>query len=236
MLTRTWLAGARARRQAQRALRPLGPVDALVEKVVEPGKSFLDVGALWGVHGKRAFMAEEQGASEVTAIDVLAATPEFEAERERRDSKVRFVYADLHADDTPERVGRHDIVWCSGVLYHCPNPVHSIACLRRLTRERLGLVTASIPEVPGIEGASIFFPHLSETARRSYDRAYDKANVGQGGRIGLSTPFAAEETYGNWWWGLTPSAITGMLRAEGFEIEHVGTNGFHTRVIARVAG
>jgi SAM-dependent methyltransferase len=232
MLLRTWLAAARGRRYVQRAVRPLEPFEPLIRRYA-PGRSFLDVGAMWGVHGRTAFLAEEAGATAVTAIDISGPTPEFLTERERRGSAVRFETADLHDPATTELVGAHDVVWCAGVLYHCPDPVHSIGCLRRLTTERLVLLTASVPELPGVEGASVFFPHLPEAARHAYDEAYRRVDGSGAARIGLTTPFDPEQGYGNWWWGLSPSAITGMLRAGGFTVEDVATNGFHTRVVAR---
>jgi hypothetical protein len=40
------------------------------------------------VHGRTAFLAEEHGATAVTAIDVTDETAEYRAEHERRRSKV----------------------------------------------------------------------------------------------------------------------------------------------------
>src|SRR4051812_8012473 len=101
MILGAWLWGSRARRNAQRALRPLGPVDDTIRQQA-PGRSFVDIGALWSVHGRTAFLAEAAGATSVTAVDVSAATPEFAAERERRGSKVRFVEGDVHDPATPD--------------------------------------------------------------------------------------------------------------------------------------
>lgn len=231
MILQGWLWGSRGRRNVQRALRPLGPVDATLRRVA-PGNSFVDVGAIWSIHGKVAFTAEELGATSVTAVDVSAPTPEYEAEHERRSSKVRFVRGDIHDPATIESIGPHDVVWCSGVLYHCPNPMHTIECLRAITRKKLVLITASVPEVPGVRNAGVFFPGLSESERHAYDRAYNAASNIPAARLGLTTPFDPAEGFGNWFWGLSPSAIEAMLGACGFSIEETKTNGFHTRVVA----
>jgi SAM-dependent methyltransferase len=217
----------------QRALRPLGPVDATLEEYA-PGHSFVDVGALWDVHGATAFRAEELGATRVTAVDVSAPTPEFEAERERRGSSVRFVHGDLHDPATIERIGPHEVVWCSGVLYHCPNPIHSIECLRQITQSVLVLISATIPELPGVRNHSVFFPALPERDRRAYDRAYNATSALDAERAGLTTPFDAAQGFANWWWGLSPSAIEAMLEASGFSVVETKTSGFHTRVVARL--
>jgi hypothetical protein len=233
MALRAWLLGARARRNIQRAVRPLGPTDALVDELA-PGRSFVDVGALWNVHGAIAFRAEERGATNVTAIDVSAETEDYLREHERRQSSVRFVLGDLHDPAVRERAGRHDVVWCSGVLYHCPNPVVSIGCLKEMTSDVLVLITASLPELPGVRQGAVFFPGLPERQRRQYVRAYDAALGGSGERLGLSTPFDPGNTYANWWWGLSPSCIEGMLRTAGFSLVETKSNGFHTRVVARL--
>jgi 2-polyprenyl-3-methyl-5-hydroxy-6-metoxy-1,4-benzoquinol methylase len=221
----------RGRRNLQRAFRRLGPVEALIDELA-PARSFLDVGAIWNVHGRTAFLAEERGASSVTALDLTPPTAEYEREHERRASGVRFVMGDLHDRDTQRSVGRHDVVWCSGVLYHAPNPVHTIECLADLTADVLVVISATVPEVPGVDHACVFFPALSPRARLAYDRAY-QATLSGGERVGLTTPFDPARRYDNWWWGLTPSAVKGMLSATGFTVTQTKTNGFHTRVVAR---
>ena len=210
-------------------MRPLGPVDATIRQYA-PGHSFVDVGALWRVHGRTAFLAEENGATEVTATDVMAATPEYEAERERRGSSARFVQGDIHDPQTLEQIGPHDVVWCSGVLYHCPNPLHTIDCLRSITRSTLVLITASVPELPGVRNGCVFFPGLAEADRLAYDRAYN-ATILKGPRVGLTNAFDPELGFENWWWGLSPSAVESMLESAGFTVVETKTNGFHTRTV-----
>jgi SAM-dependent methyltransferase len=233
-MLRSWLWAARARRQLQRAFRPLGPVDATIAEHA-PGASFADVGALWEVHGRTAFLAEEHGATAVTAIDVSGVTPEFEVERERKGSAVRFVQGDIHDPAVLAETGTHDVVWCSGVLYHCPNPAHTIDCLRRITGSVLVLISASIPEFPGLRNNCVFFPGLSDADRRAYDRAYNAASGVKAARVGLTTPFDPAQGLANWWWGLSPSAIASLLEAAGFDVVETKSNGFHTRVVARVS-
>ena len=126
------------------------------------GKTFCDVGCMWKVNGRIAFVAEEAGATAVTGVDVMQATPEFQAEHERRSSKVRFVRGDLHEPATIAEVGPHDVVWCSGVLYHSPNPVLTLQRLRELTTELLILQTMTLPELPGVEQGLVFYPGVPD--------------------------------------------------------------------------
>lgn len=216
-------AGLLAGLAAARVKRPIGPPEELVRRLA-PGRSFVDVGALWSIHGRIAFLAEDAGATSVTAVDISAETAEFRAEHARRDSGVRFVQADLHE---PGAIERHDVVWCSGVLYHCPDPVHTLERLREITAETLVLRSATLPETAG----TVFFPGLSERERRAYDRAYSAVG-GPATRVGLTTPFDPAQGYANWWWGLTPSAVERMLIATGFAVRERATNGFDTRFVA----
>jgi Methyltransferase domain len=153
----------------------------------------------------------------------MPASERFETERERRSSSVRFVQGDLHDVD----VEPHDVVWCFGVLYHVPSPVDTLRRLHDLTGGVLLLGTEVIPEVPGIPQACVFYPGLKEGARRAF------APPSADRRAGLSEPFDPAEGYGNWWWGLSPSALRGMLGATGFAVDDLRVDGLHATVVAR---
>jgi Methyltransferase domain len=233
MLLETQLLLARGMRNVQRVLRPLGSMEAAFPKLAE-GRSFVDVGAIWNVHGKIAFLAESSGASSVTAVDLSSPTDEYLAEHERRHSKVRFVQGDLHDEDVLAEIGPHDVVWCTGVLYHCPDPVHTVECLRQITGQTLVLGSSTVPPVAGSRNGAVFFPVLSDAERRAYDRAF-AAVAGSGSdatRGGLTTPFDAEESYINWWWGFSPATMVSIVESTGFRVSEVKTSGFHTRVVA----
>jgi hypothetical protein len=209
---RGWLRSARVRERLKP--KPAPSWQDLVARYA-PGRSFVDLGCMWGVNGGMAFSAEEQGASPVTGVDFVAATQEFLDEHRRRSSKLRFVQGDINDEDTLREVGTHDVVFCSGVLYHVPNPVLTLERLRSITREVLLLRTASLPEIPGMPNACIYYPGLSPRDRAPYDAP--AANRGHA-RHGISNAFdpSRDRGYGNWWWGLTPSALRGMLLTAGF--------------------
>lgn len=226
-------AGARAlfsvaclRSRVCRRLGRYPPREELVRRYA-PGRSFADVGCMWNIHGAIALLAEESGATSVSGVDVMAPTDRFEAERRRRGSRVRFVRGDLHDAALLEEVGAHDVVWCTGVLYHAPSPLETLTRLRSITRERLILGSATMPEIPGLPQACIFYPGLDGEGRRAYRRG------GTGGRVGVSAPFDPRRGYANWWWGITPSALRGMLVASGFAVEEVLPRGLETMVVAR---
>ena len=234
-LVRAWAALARARRK----LRPPPSKDdwrvrneELLRRRV-PGRSFADIGAMWQMHGRMAFVAEEAGATgSVTAVDAMDPTPEYRSEHERRESGVRFVQGDLHDPLTVAEIGPHDFVWCSGVIYHSPNPYLLIEHLREITGELLYLGTEIVPEVPGFEQACIFYPGLNEPSRRAYGSAHGPEHDA----MGVNSPFDSTPGlgYANYWWGITPSALRAMMLTARFEIlEELRPDPFTMSVLAR---
>jgi SAM-dependent methyltransferase len=131
--------------QHGRAVGDYGDLRRHVERFA-PGRSFADIGCMWGVNGEYAFLAERAGAGRVVGVDVFGPTPEFEARRVRESSRVEFVLGDIVSQGTIERVGEVDLVLCAGVLYHHPSPLDLLVALRRICRETLILRTATIPE------------------------------------------------------------------------------------------
>jgi hypothetical protein len=213
---------------AARARRRLAGPPPDREEVVRrhaAGKTFCDVGCMWKVHGRIAFVAEEAGATAVTGFDVMDATPEFRAEHAGRSSLVRFVRGDLHDPSTVAEVGPHEVVWCSGVLYHAPNPLLTLERLRELTTELLILQTMTLPELPGVKQGLVFYPGVPNP--RLYER------WGKEAARSLRLPGPGEDPYAPWWWGISQSALAAMLRAAHFEpIEQWG-DPFAVHVLAR---
>lgn len=197
------------------------------------GRSFVDIGTMWGDRWG-AFDAEDRGASPVTALDVTPPTAACLAEQERRGTHARFVTGDLHDIDVLRHVGVHDIVLCSGVLYHCPNPCLTLERLRRITGSYLLLGTLALQEVPGIPQACVFYPALADPQRQAFAAAV------YGAADGLTTPFDASLEYGNFWWGISRSALRAMLKATGWEVleqkAYQSNLGYHVFIIARPDG
>jgi len=183
----------------------------LVKKLVE-GKSFADIGCMWGINGQNSFTAEDSGASEVIAVDVYPESKEFLAEKQRRNSKIRFVQGDINLLKTADSIGKVDVVLCSGVLYHTPDPFHLLTRLRAICGETLILNTCSIPEMPGLANAAVYYPFLDEKQRKIWNR-------GTGLQMAITGPYEPENGYGNWFWGMSPSCIESLLRSAGFFIE-----------------
>ncbi len=217
-LTEAWIAASRLRRKVRKPrIEDWGEDRRRWIAEWAPGRSFADVGGLL-VDGRTAFAAEQAGATSVTLLDVgdREYAPAYEAEHERRGSGVRFVQGDVHDPATIDDVGSHDVVWCTGVLYHTPNPVDQLMRLREITREVLFLGTHTIPEVSGVPQACLYYPYLDDTARRALGRPHYRPD----GYWGIGTPFSDTPMngYANFWWGITPSALRAMLETARFEV------------------
>jgi hypothetical protein len=117
-----------------------------------------------------------------------------------------------------------DVVHCSGVLYHMPNPMRFLVALRRITREYLVLSSAitatkiksnkGVLEIP--QTAALFVPALQ--GRESVIvSSYWQKFVGDGA-IGLTREVASwqPEDYAAWWWLPTVETLKAMCMTAGF--------------------
>ena len=210
MLGRSLSAVAQLRARLGKAAPPR---EELIARHVS-GRSFVDVGCMWTIDGALCFAAEDAGAASVTGVDVMAASERFESERRRRDSKVRFVRGDLHDPATVAEIGRHDVVWCSGVLYHAPHPLLTLERLRGLTGQTLLLATETVAETPGRRNTCIIAPGTDEHPN-------------------AEPPAGPNAGYGPWYWGISPSALRSMLMLSGFAVVEEFRTPFHVTVVAR---
>ncbi|MFL5868641.1 MAG: class I SAM-dependent methyltransferase [Thermoleophilaceae bacterium] len=217
---RLWRIHARRRSRAFEQ-RPQRKVHHELVAELAPGKSFVDIGGIWGIHGDIAFRAERAGATRAVVVDGMDPVEEFQTEHRERGSSVEYVQGDLHDPVIVDQLGAFDVVWCSGVIYHSPNPYLQIEHLRRLCSERLMVSSRVIPELPGFEGACLWYPGVSSAAQRELTKLHE--GFGAQGLLGPCAPL--DETpgmgYANTWWGITVSALTRMLAAARFEVERV---------------
>lgn len=190
------------------------------------GATFLDVGCMWNVHGGYSFHALAQGASRVCGLDVEPATEKFLGRNRELGNPIEFVHGDLNDPALPDRLGSFDVVFCSGVLYHVPNPIFTITQLRALCRKTLILTTASTMErdVPNV---AILLPFTDPAARAEFD-----FSTGKNRKVGLDSDFVPAKGYGNWFWLPTPSCVRAMVQLAGFTIRDCFT---HRRVTTIVA-
>jgi hypothetical protein len=213
--------------RVRRRIEPDPPPREDLVKRFAADKSFADIGCMWGIDGAIAFTAEDAGASDVVGVDVMQASDKFESERARRGSRMRFIQGDLHDPAVMARVGPHEVVWCSGVIYHAPHPLLTLERLRKITEETLILSSETMPEVPGVSQACVFLPGLADRDRLAHAAARPGRTA-----LGLSEPFQREHSYGAWWWGLSRSALRAMLGASGFTVTEEHGDSLHATFVA----
>ena len=163
---------------------------------------------MWGISGHYCFLAEERGASRVTGVDVMYPTEDFTTKQSSRNSRVQFVQGDFHDPAVQSEIGAHNVVLCSGVASHVPNPLETFLGLRKICDQTLILVSAAIPEMD-VENAAVFYPYLDADQR-------DLWNLRTGPQLGITTPYDPAEGYGNW--NLGPHSQCGHCNAEGCRI------------------
>ena len=178
---------------------------------------------MWNVYGEIAFRAEAAGATRAVVVDGMDPLEEFQAKHRENGSKVVYVQGDLHDRVIVERLGHFDVVWCSGVIYHSPNPYLQLEHLRRLCAPGGTLMLGSrvIPEIPGFEQACLWYPGVS--AETQSELAALHGGFGASGLLGPCAPLDERPGmgYANTWWGITVSALVGMLGAARFAVERV---------------
>ncbi len=189
---------------------------------------------MWGIDGDIALRAAAAGASQVTLFDGGEPTPRFLQRSKAQGADIRLVQGDLEDSVSVDEIGPHQIVWCTGVIYHTPNPVRQLMLLREITTELLLLGTETIPEIPGFPQACVFYPYLDAKDSAPFARTVTNPAVA----VGVSTPFDPRPMYGhgNWWWGISPSALRATLATALFEVtEEIRESRYprYTYVIAR---
>ncbi len=178
-----------------------------------PGHSFADICCMWAMHGMTSFYAEQHGATKVTAFDGMDPTPEYEAEHKRRNSKVKLIQGDLDLRNLESVIGRHDVVWSTGLLYHTPEPFRVISDLLAIADKYAILGSKGMIEIPGLSNAAVFLPGLSRAQSKVLLPGWSFK------RFGTHPAWDYE-----WWWALSGTAIASMIEAhdewEVVEIHH----------------
>jgi 2-polyprenyl-3-methyl-5-hydroxy-6-metoxy-1,4-benzoquinol methylase len=207
---------------------PIDPRDDFIARVVR-GKSFADVGGLWGTENEKVSVAHRAGGRSLAMIDITPAESDLWAQFEARRTQlgvpeVERISGDVQALAETNGIS-YDVVHCSGVLYHCPDPLRLLHSLRRLTREYLVLASSITArtirnesgqlDVPA--SGALFIPAL--TAReKDVVRTHWRKVLGNNA-LGLMIDVNQWDVgdFAPWWWLPTADALTALCRAAGFE-------------------
>jgi hypothetical protein len=206
--------------------------DVYIARVV-PGKSFADVGGLWGTYGEKVSAASRAGAAKLTMLDILPRENDWWAKFEQRMQEMGIhgydcVSADIHA----AKLEPFDVVHSSGILYHLASPTTYLEKLRAIAREYVILTSAITPTFiynrHGVlrvkDSGPLFVPALSEREKKIYTEFYARGD--QNAVLGGVNADAVFWTgnYSAWWWLLPVVTIRRMCEVCGFEVVEDGPN------------
>src|SRR5260370_15450055 len=118
-----------------------GWVDEIISSHVKDA-SFADVGGLWGLVNEKITVAVNAGCRAATMIDIAPINHRLWSEFDQRARSVgvteyRKLQGNVNDPVLLDKTGTFDFVHCSGVIYHVPSPLHTLACLHALTSRYL---------------------------------------------------------------------------------------------------
>jgi hypothetical protein len=211
------------------------PICEQMVREAAPGKSFAEVGGLWGTTNEQVTTAGLSGARELTMIDVAPVETGLWTLFEQRCetlgvSGVATVNGSIDEQATIERAGSFDVVCCNGVLYHCPDPLRTLLNLRSITTETLILGTVTIPETVATAagtletaaGSALPVPALNrsqQTVIAQWLRELGDIHI-QADGITNGVEWDLDD-YSPWWWLFTRDHVAALLGIAGFEVEAV---------------
>jgi hypothetical protein len=206
------------------------PRDLFIARVAS-GKSFVEVGGLWGTVAEKVSVAHKAGASHVAMFDVTPEGEELWTKFHHRLREQGVPSCECYVGDIAAYRGRrYDVTHCAGVLYHHPNPMEIITGLRRMTAGHLVLTSCITQttienaegrmEVP--ESGVLFIPALTDRERRiltAYWSTFGVQAEGITNPCGYRLSEVNATDMGPWWFLPTAQAMRSMVRVCGFEVE-----------------
>ncbi|NJK76261.1 MAG: hypothetical protein HC942_22535 [Microcoleus sp. SU_5_6] len=204
--------------------------DRYIARVVK-GKTFAEVGGLWGTVNEKISVANKYGATSLTIIDTAPASIHWWQDFRARMASLNIanyncINRDIAQIQLAEIGEPYDVVHCAGVLYHHPNPLQIMIALRQITREYLILTSAITQEVIENErgryqvpaSGVIFIPAITE-AERIVLKAYWDVYTNGKPIFGLIDPAVFDvNDFAPWWWLPTATALEAMCKVVGFKV------------------
>lgn len=203
---------------------------------LSPGKSFMDVGGLWGTKNEKVSVAMKAGAASATMADIAPLDHHLWTDFDRHCAELgvsgyRKLRLDIVEPGTEVAMLKHDVVHCSGIIYHLPDPYRMLANLRRISSEHLIVTSMVVPEKISNNAGQLdfpadrvaFVPSLSETTRAVVAEHFRQAGVAVGA---ITQPLDeawlwpdGTPNFGPWWWLMSPPFLRGLATVAGFAVE-----------------
>ncbi len=195
--------------------------DVYISRVVK-GRSFVDIGGLWGTVNEKVSVAHRHGASSLAMIDVTIEGGELWDLFEKRMNSLKVTGFECVSGNvcTLNDMRPYDVVHSSGILYHHPNPFDILRACRRLTKKYLVLSSAVIPttivnefgkiDVP--PSGLLFIPALNEVERQIMTRFWLDGGLGAFSKV---WDYDLDD-FGPWYFLPTATTLTNMCDIAGF--------------------
>ncbi|MEG4340623.1 MULTISPECIES: tetratricopeptide repeat protein [unclassified Microcoleus] len=204
--------------------------DRYIARVVK-GKTFAEVGGLWGTVSEKVSVASKYGAVSLTMIDAMPASLHWWQDFHDRMTSLNIAnYHCINQDITQIQLADigepYDVVHCAGVLYHHPHPLQILVALRQITREHLIFTSAITQEVIENElgryeippSGVMFIPALDD-AERAILTAYWRPYINNNALIGITEKAVFDmDNFAACWWLPTANALEAMCEVAGFKV------------------
>jgi hypothetical protein len=194
------------------------------------GKTFADIGGLWGTVNEMVTVAMKAGATKADMIDISPSDSIlWERFRQRCVEEgvtgYRCICTDINDPQVTQALSVYDVVYCSGVLYHCPDPLQTTMRLAERCQRFLILGSVVIPsrlsgssgELVTEPGSALFVPALNASQKIIVSEYFKE--VGAADMVGIDCPCHwSIDDYAPWWWLFTAEFVAGVLGIAGFRI------------------
>ncbi len=203
-----------------------------IKKIVK-GKTFADVGGLWGTKGEMVTQALSAGATRAAMIDKLDKSSEWWERFDKHCSDKGFqkyekIIHDISAPKTAKKIGRFDVVHCSGVMYHLHDIIGFISNLLSISNEYLLVTSEVLPStIENSKGrihlddnGAICVPYLSKESLnvlREYFRIENRNAMGITSNAVFFNRSTLTPNFGPWWWLFTAEFMSRLV--SGFPVE-----------------
>jgi hypothetical protein len=194
------------------------------------GRTYVDIGGLWGTVGETVTTAIQGGATHATMADVQPLGNRwwkaFEARCEAQGiAGYSEKWIDICTPDGPAELGKYDFVHCGGLMYHVPDLFAFIGNLRSVTNEYLMITSQVMPDtITNVKGTlefgpdhSYLTPVLSEENRAIVREYLDGRRAG--GLTKDSAYFAhSRARTGPWWWLYSAEFMSRIISMHDLEV------------------
>ncbi|MEG4506551.1 tetratricopeptide repeat protein [Microcoleus sp. F6_B4] len=204
--------------------------DRYIARVVK-GKTFGEVGGLWGTVSEKVSVASKYGAVSLTMIDAMPASMHWWQDFHDRMTSLNIANYDCINQDITQiqlaDIGEpYDVVHCAGVLYHHPHPLQILVALRQITREHLIFTSAITQEVIEnelgryeIPASGVMFIPALDDAERAILTAYWRTYINNNQLIGITEKAVFDmNNFAACWWLPTATALESMCKVAGFNV------------------